>query len=130
MGWTQSYRQGGSDVVKHTFAWTSDSGGSATVVSGFPVSGRIERVVFDPGSPAPTVDYDVTLVDENGVDVLAGQGTNVTLSATVSSAVCPGVPLKDGTTTSVAPNVVDGILTLNVTNAGASKSGSVIVYVR
>lgn len=128
MGWSQNYRQNGSDIVKHTFAWVSDSGGAATVVSGQAVSGRIERVVFAPGAVAPTANYDVTLTDEFGIDVLAGQGTD--LSATDETDVCPGVPLKDGTTTSVVPVVVDGILTLNVTNAGDTKAGSVVVYVR
>lgn len=128
MGWSQSYRQNGSDVVKHTFEWESDVDGNATLASGLAVSGRIERVVFDPGPVAPTADYDATLTDENGIDVLGGQGAN--LHTTNSSSVCPGVPLKDGTTTSVVPVVVDGILTLNVSAAGDTKSGKVVVYVR
>ncbi len=128
MAWSQSYRQNGTDIVKHTFDWVSDGSGNATLASTVPVSGVIHRVVFDPGSPAPTASYDVTLTDENGVDVLAGQGAD--LSATASSAVCPGVPLKDGTTVNVAPTTVDGILTLNVTNAGSGGAGKVIVYVR
>lgn len=129
MAWSQSTRQNGSDVVKHTFAWTSASDGSATLASTLPVSGRIERVVFVPSTTAaPTALYDLTLTDENSIDVLAGQGAN--LAASGNTAVCPGVAIKDGTTTSTVPIVVDGILTLNVTNAGNAKSGSVIVYVR
>lgn len=129
MAWSVNYRENGSDVVKHVFAWVSDSGGIATVPSSIPVSGRIERVVIVPSaSAAPTSLYDVTLTDSNSIDVLAGQGAN--LSATVSSSVCPGTPLKDGTTVSVTPTAVDSILTLNVTNAGNTKSGTVVVYVR
>jgi len=128
MGWSQSYRQNGSDVVKHTFAWVADGSGNATVASGFAISGQIMRVVFDPGSPEPTASYDITLTDADGVDVLASQGAD--LSETVTSHVCPGTPLKDGTTTSVVPIVVDSILTLNVSNAGSGGAGSVIVYVR
>lgn len=128
MGWSQSYRQNGSDVVKHTFDWISDGSGAATVPSGIPVSGEIKRVVFDPGSAAPTASYDVTLTDEHGIDVLAGQGAD--LHETNSSSVCPGTPIKDGTTVGVVPTVVDGVLTLNVTNAGDTKTGKVVVYVR
>lgn len=130
MGWSQVYRQNGSDVVKHTFPWVSDGSGNAVVASGLPVSGEIQRVVFIPssGGTAPTALYDVTLTDSDGVDVLAGQGAN--LAASGNTHVCPGVPLKDGTTTSVVPVVVDSILTLNVTNAGAAKAGTVVVYVR
>lgn len=72
--------------------------------------------------------YDVKLNDENSVDALSGQGA--LLSATATTSFCPGTPLKDGTTTSVRPMVVDGTMTLVVSAAGASKQGTVTVYVR
>ncbi len=129
MAWSQSYRQNGTDIVKHTFDWVSDGSGNATLASTVPVSGVIHRDVFVPSaSAAPTTLYDVTLTDAEGIDVLAGQGAN--LSATLAASVCPGTPLKDGTTVNVAPTTVDGILTLNVTNAGSAKAGKVVVYVR
>jgi len=129
MAWSQVYRANGSDIVKHTFDWVSAADGTATLASGQAVSGKIERVVIIPsGSAAPTTLYDLTLTDVESVDTLAGQGAN--LSATVTLNICPGTPLKDGTTTSVIPMVVDGVLTLNVTNAGNAKAGSVVVYVR
>lgn len=129
MTWSQSYRRNGSDVVKHTFEWESDALGAAAVPSGLPVSGRIERVVFVPSAvTAPTAAYDVTLTDSDGIDVLAGEGAN--LSETTASHICPGLSITDGTTLGVTPIVVDGILTLNVTNAGNSKAGRVDVYVR
>ena len=123
------YRRNGTDVVKHTFEWVSDADGNGTLVSGTAVSGQIERVVFIPSDvTAPTASYDVTLTDEDGIDVLSGQGVN--LSETVASSVRPGTPLRDGTTVSVISTVVDGLLTLNVSNAGDSKAGRVVVYVR
>ncbi len=129
MPWSQAFKENGSDIVKHTFDWLSDGAGIATVLSGLPVTGKIQRVVFVPSASAvPTTLYDVTMTDENGIDVLAGQGAN--LSETTASSVCPGTALKDGTTVGVVQTVVDGILTLNVTNAGASKAGQVILYVR
>lgn len=128
MGWSQVYRQNGSDIVKHTFPFVADGAGAATVASGLPVSGEIQRVVIDPLSPAPTAAYDLTLTDEDSIDVLAAQGAN--LDATASKSFVPGTPLTDGTTTSTRPIVVDGILTLNVTNAGSGGAGKVVVYVR
>lgn len=129
MPWSQNYRTNGTDVVKHTFSWVSDGSGNASVASGLPVSGAIERVVFIPSaSAAPSALYDVTLLDENGIDVLSGRGADRAASGNV--ALCPGTPMSDGTTTSTTKVVVDGILTLNVANAGASKAGSVVVYVR
>lgn len=70
----------------------------------------------------------MTLTDPDGINVLAGQGAGLVVPG--NSHVCPGVPLKDGTTTSVVPIVVDGVLTLAVSGAGAAKSGTVVVYVR
>jgi hypothetical protein len=129
MPWAVSYRRNGTDVVKHTFDWVSDGSGNATAASGLVVSGEIQRVVIVPSaSAAPTALYDLTLTDADSIDVLAGQGAD--RAASGNTQVCPGVPLKDGTTTSVVPVVVDSILTLNVTNAGASKAGKVVVYVR
>lgn len=125
----RDYRLHGSDVVKHTFEWTSNASGNATIPSMLPVSGAIARVAFVPDSvAAPTASYDVTLTDSDGIDVLAGQGAN--LSDTLASHVCPGVPLKDGTTIGALVVVVDSVLTLNVSNAGNTKSGKVVVYVR
>lgn len=118
-------------VRKYTLAWTSDASGN---VSGIPmtnlVSGSIERVVFVPNqsSSQPTNLYDVTLLDANSIDVLAGQGANLANNA--NTHVKPGVPFKDGTTTSTAPVVVDEYLTLNVSGAGNAKQGSVILYVK
>jgi hypothetical protein len=127
--WSQDYRQNGSDVVKHTFSWVSDASGNATVPSTVAVSGAIARVVFIPSAVvAPTDNYDVTLTDADGIDVLAGQGTD--LDTAVASSVCPGIPLKDGTTTAVVVTIVDSILTLNVSGAGDAKAGKVVVYVR
>ena len=124
-----SYRRNGSDIVKHTFDWVSSGSGNATLVSGLPISGQIERVVIVPDDVAsPTTNYDITLTDTESIDVLSGQGAN--LSATAASTVRPGTPLKDGTTTSTVPVVVDSVLTLNVSNAGDTKAGRVLVYVR
>lgn len=122
-----------------TLAWTSDASGDVTYElvgsgkvsgSGNYVSGYLERVIFVPGAGGvqPTDLYDVTIIEENGLDVLAGQGAN--LSQSSASHVKPSVPMTDGTTTSTAPIALDNILTLNVSNAGNAKSGTVILYLR
>lgn len=125
---TTRYRAADSDIVRITIDWTSHTDG--TVTQAFPkaYSGIIERVVFNPGATAPANLYDVTLTDDQGVDVLAGQGAN--LSDTATTHVKPGVPFKDGTTTSVAPVVIDDTLTLNITNAGSGKTGTIVVYLK
>lgn len=115
-------------VRKVTLAWVATAGGAVSGNYTDYLSGEIVRVVFDPGSPAPTNAYDVTLLDESGIDLLAGQGGN--LSDTATTHVVPGVPLKDGTTTSTMPVQVDDKLQLVVANAGSGGAGAVILYMR
>jgi len=126
MSWDVSYREHDTDIVVHRMSWTSDGSGDTTEVSPKAVSGQIERVVFLHGDADNL--YDITLTDPDGIDVLAGLGGNLAVADDLNTS--PGTPLLDGTTTSVRPMVVNGILTLTVSNAGASKSGEVVLYVR
>ena len=120
----------GDCIRRYSGAWVSHTDGTVNNAFTEPIVGEILRVQFVPdgGGTAPTNLYDVTLTDANGQDVLAGQGAN--LSDTVTTNVCPGVPLKDGTTTSVRPMVVAETLTLVIANAGNGKGGKVVLYVR
>lgn len=116
-------------VRRIVIAWTSDASGDANGTHTARLSGELLRVVFIPDAVAvPTALYDVTLEDDNVMDVLAGQGAN--LSETTTTNVCPGVPLLDGTTTSVRPMVIDDALELKVSNAGNAKQGQVIIYLK
>lgn len=120
----------GPSVRVYTLAWVSHTDGVVDLDTDQAVTGELLRVVFIPGSGGtqPTDAYDVLLKDTHGVDVLAGQGAN--LSNTTTTHVCPGVALKDGTTTSVRPVFLAGVLNLEVSNAGSGKSGQLVLYVR
>lgn len=117
-------------VKKVAFDWLSDASGDVNGTHTKYLSGEILRIVFipDSGGTQPTDLYDVTLEDDSGMDVLAGQGANLSNANTTN--VEPGVPFKDGTTTSVSKMVIDDLLELKVSNAGNAKGGQVIVYVR
>ena len=117
-------------IRKYTLAWVSTAGGAVSGNETGYISGEILRVVFKPdgGGTQPTDLYDVTLLDDAGFDVLAGQGANLSNANTTN--VCPGVPMKDGTTTSVRPQIVDDTLELQVSNAGSAKGGTIYLYVR
>lgn len=117
-------------IHKVTLDWLSAAGGTVSANLTKILNGEIERVVFvpDSGGTQPTDQYDVLLKDDDGLDLLAGQGAN--LSNAAASHVKPGVPFKDGTTTSTAPIAVAGKLELDVSNAGAAKGGQVIVYLK
>lgn len=127
----ESIGVGGLPVRVYKYEWTANASGvvnSSVQTALSKISGEILKVVTIPGSPTPTDNYDITLLDADGVDVLAGQGAD--RSSSTKQSVAPGVPLKDGTTTSVGPMAVHSTLTLNVANAGDSAQGTVKVYVR
>lgn len=112
-----------SGLVRYKFDWTSDASGN---VSGIPVivrGGWIRQIQFVPdgGGTAPTALYDVTLLDANGVDLLAGAGAD--LSATVSKITTPGASaifLDTSLNTSISPTVA---------NAGNAKGGLIYIWI-
>lgn len=107
-------------IVKIRWAWTSDGSG---VVSGTlttrAYNGALERLVTDPdGSAAPTDNYDVTILDEDGTDILMGAGADRDTATTEQVARASlGVVAND-------------TLELRIANAGASKAGVVYLYLR
>lgn len=110
-----------SDIrtTRYSLAWVSDAGGSVNTNVFTPVQGQLTQIKFIPdgGGTAPTALYDIVLNDANSIDYLGGAGAN--LSATVSTQVRVAAPLLyDGVST----------LDLNVTNAGASKGGTVQLW--
>lgn len=110
-----------------TFEWTSDGTEAADATAYFPYGVYIAKVVTNPDdSAAPTDDYDITLTDVDGYDVMGG--TLADRDETNSESVVPRV-LNDGTNEIFGGALVIGSLTLNVSNAGASKEGVVRVYV-
>lgn len=115
-------------VRKLSLAWTSDASGAVSGTDSSVVSGEILRVTFVPGAGAvqPTDLYDLTLLDEDGVDVLQGLGANLSNANTTSVAPLLG----DGTAADSVHVAVDGPLSLVVAAAGNAKSGTLILYLR
>jgi len=115
-------------VSKVTLDWTSDASGDVSGTHTVYLSGQIERVCFipDSGGTQPTDQYDVTLEDDNGLDVLQGLGAN--LSNATATDVVPVV--TDGNAGNASPTAIDDKLELKVANAGNAKGGKVILYIR
>jgi hypothetical protein len=109
-------------VKKITCAWTSENGGGDAGKAGKTTtnaySGEVIRLVTDPGSTAPTDNYDVYVYDEDGMDVLMGAGvdrdTADTEQVLASSLGC----------------VANDKLTFYVENAGDAKVGKIYLYIR
>jgi len=102
--------------IKYTF--TSASAGSATQATANKYNGKILWVVSDPGATAPTAAWDFTITDVESLDVCDGGGANRSATAT------------EYITEANTGAVCNSLLTLNVTNAGDQKTGTVYVFIR
>lgn len=114
-----------SGINKMVIDWLSDTAGAATITTD-PIRGLIHRVVFipDSGATQPTNLYDVTLKDENEVDVLQAGGANLANNATTSV-----IPLTDNNAGTDAFHIaVCDNLDLAVSNAGSENGGQIIIY--
>lgn len=114
-------------VEKITIAWTANGSGAYSQVVNF--AGFIMSAVTDPGAApnAPTDNYDMTLNDENGIDLLGGLGANRDTATTEE--IFPGAVMTDGTLQSLIPRARNGDATLAITNAGAAKRGILNLYI-
>lgn len=114
---TASERRSGS-IKTVAFAWISDATGDATLTTTYTYEGEALLLATDPGSVSPTDNYDVTITDRDGIDVLAGAGAD-----------------RDETTTEYVQQTSLGIINdstmlLTIANAGSAKAGDVYIYIR
>lgn len=118
------------NVKKVLIDWTSDDTTGAVSGTTDKIVGTLIKGVTDPGSAAPTANYDIAITDEEGVDVLASSLSTLANRHT-STTECVYFNLTDA---GVAPlpigayPVVCDKLTVAVTNAGNSKTGQIILY--
>jgi hypothetical protein len=107
-------------VKKVKFVWVSAADGTASGTTTNAYTGEIIRLVTIPAAAgsAPADNYDVAVDDEDGADVLMGAGADRDTANTEqvlgSSLGC----------------VANDKLALAVTNAGDTKGGTVILYIR
>lgn len=114
--------------------WTSDNTTGAVSGTTKKITGELIKAVTNPGSTAPTDNYDIAITDEESADVLANcvaagrldnRDTSNTETAYFFVENLDASPVAE----SVHPVVCD-VLTIAVTNAGNSKVGRLILYVR
>ena len=109
-------------VQKIDWSWVSASDGVVSQASTHAFTGLIEHVVFDPDAAAtqPTDAYDITITVPSGVDILNGNGANLSNATTV---------VKTRNETANLLSVSNEIVTLNVSAAVDAKGGRVILYI-
>lgn len=107
-------------VALISYAFTTNGDGDASEESAT-VNGRVNRIVTNPasGDDKPTANWDLTILDEDGVDILGGSGADRDAGGTaVSEQAAP----------SVAGLGVQSTLTFTVAHGGATKKGVVNLY--
>jgi len=110
-----------SPVKVVTFTCTADaSDGSfpATTISAN-IKGRLLQIATNPGATAPQDNYDITITDADGIDVLQGVGANRDTSNSEVAAIVYA--------TSLNPVIAEtDTLTLNITGNNVNSAISVI----
>ena len=117
-------RLSGSDgykpVATVTWSFTTDGSGDVTEQSDATINGQISRVVTNPdNTDTPTTSWDFTLKDQDGVDILSGEGADRDVADSGASeqvTPCPQCP------------AIRSKLTFTVANGGNAKKGVVEVY--
>lgn len=121
----------GAEINEYKWSWVSDDAAGSVVDLGTlnNVCGTVVgfRAVPSGGGTAPSDLYDVTINDENGVDVLQGVGAN--LPQVASGVGNYQVPITNAGSGG-AVYLRNATLKLNITNAGNSKEGDLYLYVR
>lgn len=112
--------KGYEPVALISYAFTTDGDGNASEESAT-VNGQINRIVTNPasGDDRPSTNWNLTILDEDGVDILGGNGEDRDATgAAVSEQAAP----------SVAGLGVQSTLTFTVGDGGATKKGVVNLY--
>lgn len=111
-------------MVKYIMDWLSDASGDVDVDAIPMVQGEIQRVSYypDAGGTQPSDNYDLTMSNSYGVDILTGTGAN--LSQTTDTWAVPAL------STYFKVFIEAGSYDLVIANAGNAKGGIVEVIVR
>lgn len=108
----------GSPVSIIIWTFTSSAGGAASEQTK-KVSGKVKRMVTNPdNTDTPSANWDLTITDEDGVDILEGEGANRDPAGAGTSEEFV-FPLSA---------LVASKLTFTVANAGNAKKGVVKLY--
>lgn len=116
-GWPDAFK-----VVK--VEWTAAANGSKATGVIPAMKGHLKVIVTDPGATAPADNYDLTLIDQYGIDVLGGGGldrdttnTEAAIPLAGALAIPGGRPIKGPLTATFA----------NTTNANCN--GTFYLYI-
>jgi len=122
------------NMTKVTITWTSAANGTVATSPLEQIDGDLIKAVTIPaaGGSAPTDNYDIDITDAAGVNILTNCKVGLHDRDTANTEEQYFFVLNnDSTALSMAKSpVVCDILTVTVTNAGDTKSGTIILYFR
>ena len=112
-----------NSLVQYKMDWLSDASGDVNVDAIPMIQGEIQSVHYfpDAGGTQPSDNYDLTMADSYGVDILTGTGAN--LSQTTDTYAVPAL------STYFKVVIEAGSYDLVIANAGNAKGGIVEVIV-
>jgi hypothetical protein len=113
--------RGSEGVMTYTLAWTSTSGGAVNGNQFRTIHGRVSQIRIVPGTGGtqPSDNYDVTLIDPAGIDLLNASGVDQSNSVGEYFMMDPPIHVT-----------TQNLLDLVITNAGSAKTGTVTVWVQ
>lgn len=114
-----TYSEARPGIRSVKWAWTSDASGDVSGTDTKAISGQALRWVTNPGSTAPTDNYDIVVNDIDGADVAGGVLANRDTANTEAA-----YPAAD------TYHCFDGPLSLVISAAGDSKVGTLTMYYR
>jgi hypothetical protein len=118
---------GGYGRVRCT--WTSDAAGAASGTTNAIIGELIKGVTNPDGTDAPTDNYDITLADEDGLNILAGCSDDLADRDTANTESILFL-ITDGSAPIAMHPVVAGAITVTVAAAGDTKSGVLDLWYR
>lgn len=111
----------------YVFDWTADGSGNATGDIP-PGAGYVEALEHDiNGVSDPLAAFNITVTTQFGTDVMGGNGASISVAA--NSIRKPRCNNQVDGIGSLQPVFYAGPLTINISGAGASKTGRTILYV-
>lgn len=115
----------GGQVIKVSIAWTASTGGAVSGATFQLPQGHIWQVKFVPtnGGTQPSNNYAATLVDNDGVDLLAGKG--VSLSNTTATIAVPAVSSLSAAYNDPTIGSPAGSVTPTIASAGSGGQGRI-----
>lgn len=114
----------GGDVEIWKISWlgAEDGGAVADQILG-KIKGWVFMLITDPGATAPTDNYDITIEDEFGLDILEGIGANRHTSTTQMARITVN--------SNAAERYVNSVCTFKIANQGVNSAlGIVYLFVR